>query len=289
MSKTHNKKRNTALLYEFLIRTISSALVEDNKRKSSTALKILRRYFKHGTQLYKEFRIFNALVKTTVSGDAVATSILKEARTAIESLDYNVLDREKSLLIRSINHMIKDENFYDQPIAEYRLYATIQTLFNEWRKPAGTADIVSLASYENQLREWLITEKKKEDHTLIDETPGTTRLLMKVMMKKLNEKYSESLNDDQREIIKAYAFSAANEDQTTIKKKLEEVRSGLLEAIDVYMVQKQDNTFVVNKLQDTKSRILSESLDVVDDSTVSKFMLYSTLRQELTENEGEES
>lgn len=289
MSKTHNKKRNTALLYEFLIRTISSALVEDNKRKSSTALKILRRYFKPGTQLYKEFRIFNALVKTTVSGDAVATSILKEARTAIESLDYNVLDREKSLLIRSINHMIKDENFYDQPIAEYRLYATIQTLFNEWRKPAGTADIVSLASYENQLREWLITEKKKEDHTLIDETPGTTRLLMKVMMKKLNEKYSESLNDDQREIIKAYAFSTANEDQATIKKKLEEVRSGLLEAIDVYMVQKQDNTFVVNKLQDTKSRILSESLDAVDDSTVSKFMLYSTLRQELTENEGEES
>jgi len=289
MSKTHNKKRNTALLYEFLIRTISSALVEDNKRKSSTALKILRRYFKPGTQLYKEFRIFNALVKTTVSGDAVATSILKEARTAIESLNYNVLDKEKSLLIRSINHMIKDENFYDQPIAEYRLYATIQTLFNEWRKPAGTADIVSLASYENQLREWLITEKKKEDHTLIDETPGTTRLLMKVMMKKLNEKYSESLNDDQREIIKAYAFSTANEDQATIKKKLEEVRSGLLEAIDVYMVQKQDNTFVVNKLQDTKSRILSESLDAVDDSTVSKFMLYSTLRQELTENEGEES
>jgi len=289
MSKTHNKKRNTALLYEFLIRTISSALVEDNKRKSATALKILRRYFKPGTQLYKEFRIFNALIKTTVSGDSVATSILKEARAAIESLDYDTLDREKSLLIRSINHMIKDENFYDQPIAEYRLYATIQTLFNEWRKPIGTADIVSLASYENQLREWLITEKKKEDQALIDETPGTTRLLMKVMMKKLNEKYSTTLNNDQREIIKAYAFSTANEDQTTIKRKLEEVRSGLLEAIDVYTVQKHDNTFVIDKLQDTKSRILSESLDSVDDSTVSKFMLYSTLRQELTENEGEES
>lgn len=289
MSKTHNKKRNTALLYEFLIRTISSALVENDKKKSSIALKILRRYFKPGTQLYKEFRIFNALVKTTVSADSVATSILKEARTAIGSLDYNALDREKSLLIRSINHMIKDENFYDQPIAEYRLYATIQTLFNEWRRPAGTADIVSLANYENQLREWLIAEKKKEDHTLIDESPGTTRLLMKVMMKKLNEKYSDALNEDQKEIIKAYAFSTANEDQTTIKKKLEEVRSGLLEAIDVYVVQKQDNTFVVGKLQDAKSRILSESLDAVDDSTVSKFMLYSTLRQELTENEGEES
>lgn len=288
MSKTHNKKRNTALLYEFLIRTISSALVENDKRKSSVALKILRRYFKPGTQLYKEFRIFNALIKTTVSSDSVATSILKEARTAIEVLDYEALDKEKSLLIRNINHVIKDENFYDQPVAEYRLYASIQTLFNEWRKPVGSTDIVSLANYENQLREWLITEKKKEDHTLIDETPGTTRLLMKVMMKKLNEKYASSLNDDQREIIKAYAFSTANEDQTTIKKKLEEVRHGLLEAIDSYMTQKQDNTFVINKLQNTKSKILSESFDAVDDDTVSKFMLYSNLRHELTSTEGEE-
>lgn len=289
MSKIHNKKRNTALLYEFLIRTISSALVDDDKRKSAVALKILRRYFKPGTTLYKEFRIFNALVKTTVSTDSVASTILREARTAIENLDYTALDREKSLLIRNINHAINDENFYDQPIAEYRLYATIQTLFNEWRKPVGTTDIVSLANYENQLREWLITEKKYEDHTLIDETPGTTRLLMKVMMKKLNEKYSAALNDDQKEIIKAYAFSTANDDQTTIKKKLKEIREGLLNAIDSYTLQKQDNAFVVNKLQNAKTKILSESLEAVNDSTVSKFMLYSMLHQELTESEGEES
>jgi hypothetical protein len=289
MSKTHNKKRNTALLYEFLIRAISSALVENDKRKSSVALKILRRYFKPGTQLYKEFRIFNALVKTTVSSDSVATSILKEARIAIDSLDNEKLNKEKSLLIRNINHVIKEDHFYDQPIAEYRLYATIQTLFNEWRKPVGSADIVSLANYENQLREWLIAEKKKEDYALIDETPGTTRLLMKIMMKKLNEKYANSLNEDQREIIKAYAFSTANVDQATIRKKLEEVSRNLLKAIDDYMMQKQDDTFVINKLQGAKSKILSESLNVIDDDTVSKFMLYSNLRHELTSTEGEES
>ena len=289
MSRFHNKKRNTALLYEFLIRTISSALVEGDKKKSSTALRILRRYFKPGTQLYKEFRLFNALVKTTVSTEAVVSSILKEARMAAVALDLSTLDREKSLLIRNINHMIHDENFYDQPIAEYRLYATIQTLLNEWRKPAGSADIASLANYENQLREWLLSEKKKIDHTLIDETPGTTRLLMKVMMKKLNEKYSNALNDDQREIIKAYAFSTANEDQTTIKKKLEEIRGNLLESIDKYMTQKQEDKFLVNKLHEAKSSIISESLDLIDDSLVSKFMLYSTLRQELNDNEGEES
>lgn len=287
MSKLHNKKRNTALLYEFLIKTISRALIENDKKKSSVALKILRRHFKPGTQLYKEFRLFNALIKTTVSTNSVATSILSEARLASTSIDLFALDREKSLLIRSINHLIHDENFYDQPIVEYKLYATIQTLLNEWRKPVGTADIASLAIYEDQLRKWLLSEKKKEEHTMIDETPGTTRLLMKVMMKKLNEKYSNSLNNDHREIIKAYAFSTANEDQTTIKKKLEEIRNNLVDVIDVYTEQKKENEFVSNKLKNAKAQILSESLDVIDDSIVSKFMLYSSLRQELTENEGE--
>lgn len=289
MSRSHNKKRNTALLYEFLVRTISSALVEGDKKKSSTALRILRRYYKPGTHLYKEFRLFNALVKSTVSSDAVVSSILSEAKAAAAGTDVTALDREKSLLIRSINHMLKDENFYDQPVAEYRLYATIQTLLNEWRKPVGTSDIASLANYENQLREWLLSEKKKEDHTLIDETPGTTRLLMKVMMKKLNEKYSATLNEEQREIIKAYAFSTASEDQTTVKKKLEEIRENLLESIDQYVEQKKEDKFLANKMQDAKSKILSESLDIVDDNVVSKFMLYSTLRHELTTDEGENS
>ena len=260
-----------------------------DKKKSSTALRILRRYYKPGTQLYKEFRLFNSLVKTTVSSDAVVFSILKEARLAATTLDIAALDREKSLLICNINRMINDENFYDQPIAEYKLYATIQTLLNEWRKPAGTTNIASLANYENQLQEWLLSEKKKSDETLIDETPGTTRLLMKIMMKKLNEKYSSVLNNDQREIIKAYAFSAASEDQLTIKKKLEEIRLNLLNAIDEYIERKQENVFLINKLSAAKSSIMLESLDIIDDSVVTKFMLYSTLHNELNENEGEES
>jgi len=287
MSKSHNKKRNTALLYEFLIRKISSALVEGDKKTSSTALKILRRYYKPGTQLYKEFRLFNSLVKTTVSSDGVSSSIIGEARMAARTADMNALDREKSLLIRSINYSLRDDNFYEQPIAEYRMYATIQTLLNEWRKPVGTADLSSLAKYEDHLRSWLLSEKKTVESGLIDESPGTARLLMRVMMKKLNEKYSNVLNDDQRELIKAYAFSTANDDQTTIKRKLEEMRSDLLNSIEEYKINNQDNTFLVKKLNEAKTAIVSELLETVDDSTVSKFMLYSTLRHELISSEGE--
>ena len=59
-------------------------------------------------------------------------------------------------------------------------------------------------------------------------------------------------------------------------------------SIDSYIDQKKQDVFLVKKLQDTKQKILSESLDIVDDSVVSKFMLYSTLHQELIEKDGEE-
>ena len=287
MSRTHNKKRNTALLYEFLVRTISTALVEGDKKKSSMALRILRRYFKPGTPLYKEFRLFNALVKTTVSSDAVSTSIINEARIAASHADINVLDREKSLLIRNINHLLKDDNFYDQPISEYRMYATIQTLLNEWRKPSGTADIAAMAKYEDQLHNWLKAEKKLVEHTISEDSQGESRLLMKVMMKKLNEKYSSSLNSEQKEIIRSYAFSAANDDQTTIKRKLEEIKADLLRSIDSYVDSHKESEYLVKKINVAKSQMMNESLDNVDDSTVARFMLYSALKQEIS-GEGED-
>lgn len=285
MSRSHNKKRNTALLYEFLVRSISTALVEGDKKTSSIGIKILKKYFKPGTQLHKEFRLFNALAKTTVTSDNVSTNIISEAKAAQSHLNLEALDLEKSRLIRSINHMIKDENFYDQPINDYRMYATIQTLFNEWRKPNGTADIASMARYEQQLRDWLLTDKRGNEQLVNEDSPGTSRLLMKVMMKKLNEKYNTTLNNEQREIIRSYAFSAAKDDQSTIKKKLNEIKGNLLKSMETYAGKNEENRFLNDKIEDARNRIVEESLDVVDDSTVSRFMLYSALNKELSGEE----
>lgn len=278
----HNKRRNSLLIYEFLVRAISKSIVDDDKKKSSTALKILKRHFKPGTELYKEFRIMNALVKTTVSSEHVAASILNEAKSASNSLDFQKLDREKSLLIRNINHLLNDDNFYDQHISEYREFATIQTLINEWR--SNNKDLYVLAKYEDQLMKHLITEKTQpSDSTISEDTSGSARLLMKIMTKKLNEKYSGILNEQQKSLIKAYAYSAASDDQTSIRMKLKEIKSDLLSRIDCY--ETEANEYLKNKLQETKSTLLSEDLELVDDESVTRFMLYAKLNDELTSKE----
>lgn len=283
-SKGHNKKRNTGLLYEFLVLTISRSLVEGDKKKSSQALRILRRHFKPGTELYKEFRLIHALRKTTVSSDAVAANILREAKDAARSHNHKELDRQKSLLIRDINHLINDEDFYDQQVSEYRFLATVQTLLNDWRQK--TPDLQRLASYEDQVVKYL-TEEKAEvpDQPLAEETPGESRLLMKVMMKKLNEKYSGVLNDEQRSLIRAYAFSTANEDPESIKLKLNELRDDLLQSIEDYGNTNSENEYINKKLVEAKDQLLAEKLEVVDDETVTRFMLYTKLAAELKSEE----
>lgn len=283
MSATkHNKRRNSLLIYEFLVRTISKSIIDDDKKKSAVALKILKKHYKPGTELYKEFRLMNALAKTTVSSEHTAASILSEAKIAASSFDAQKLDREKSLLIRNINHMLNDENFYDQHVNEYREFATIQTLINEWR--SSHKDLHVVAKFEDHLMKHLVTEKTQlPDSPLSEDTTGSARLLMKVMTKKLNEKYSGILNEQQKSLIKAYAYSTASEDQTSIRMKLQEIKSDLVVLIDGYEVTA--NEYLKNKLQETKSTLLSENLEIVDDSTVTRFMLYSKLRDELESKE----
>lgn len=283
--KNHNKKRNSLLIYEFLVKSISRSLIEDDKKKSSMALKILRRHFRPETELYKEFRLMNALAKTTVSSDHVAASILKEAKIAVQNFEEQKLDREKSLLIRNINHTLNDENFYDQHVNEYKILATIQTLVNEWRSP--NKDLYKIAQYEDHLMKHLVTEKiQGDDHTITEDSSGTARLLMKVMTKKLNEKYDGILNDQQKSLIKAYAYSTASSDQTSIRMKLNEIKNNLLDLIDSYdSIQESSNEFLKKKLEETKSTLISEDLSDVDDSTVTRFMLYSRLKDELEEKD----
>jgi hypothetical protein len=107
---------------------------------------------------------------------------------------------------------------------------------------------------------------------------------MKVMTKKLNEKYSGVLTETQRALMKAYAFASANNDSETVKKKLAEIKQDLLAEIDRYSNTNRDPS-LTGKLEEAKTLLLAEKLDVVDDDTVTRFMLYVKLGSELTSEE----
>jgi len=281
MSSSHNKKRNSIFLYECLVRRISQALVEGDQRMSSRVLKVLKNRFKPGSELYREFRLANSLVKTSVSSPAVAALIIQEARAAAKSHDVNKLESEKTSLIHDINACLGGRDLLDTQVNEYRIYATIQTLLNDWR--SRDPDLGRLAHYEDQLVQWLVSEKTaRNDGSVSDLSPGSGRLLMKIMTQKLNERYSGVLTQEQKSFIRTYALSTTRGDDLSFRNRLIGLRDELIEKIDEYVSLHTDEKYTNERLVEVRNKLLSESYDAVDDASIAQALLYIKLRDELT-------
>jgi hypothetical protein len=177
--------------------------------------------------------------------------------------------------------MINDENFYDQQVNEYKLLATTQTLLNDWRQK--DCDLSQLAMYEEQIIKHLTRKPDVIVEQQEGESNGSNRLLMKVMMKKLNEKYAGALTPAQVSLVRAYAFSTATNDDESIKLKLVEMKNELIKSIDQYKTENEEG-YLNEKLTKTREQLLTESLQEVNDDTVTRFMLYAKLSTELKSN-----
>jgi len=280
MTMKHNKRRNSALLYECLVNTMSRALIENDEKRSNVALNLMTRHFRPGTELHREFRIANALLKSTVSSPHTAAMIVSEAKEAIRGIDATRLETEKSLLIRRINEDLGGEDVYDEPITDYRTYATIGSLFNEWRKDKKNVDIATLVEYEDALVKHLSTEKLVENND--DKHDDSDRFVFKVMVKKLNERYHDTLNQDQKKLISAYALAP---DGATLKKCVEEIRDSSLAALKEFEDVEKNNRFVLEKVNEVKSALTNEDASNVNDDTIVRFMLYAKLIEELNHSQ----
>lgn len=278
MSRSHNKKRNVGIIYEQLLRTMATSLVSDNNKKYKATLGIVRKHFSPGTQLYKEFRLFNAMIKTTVDKESLATRILKEAKSAALDFDSEQLRKEKAALIKDINYTISDSTFYNQRINEYRKYATIQTLLNDWRS-SGKAPLSRVADYENKVCNFLLTESKEEPiHVLKDE--DISSLTVRIMTEKFNNKYGRQLNDEQQAIIKEYVFSTETGQTTNFSAYLSELKESLITELEMYS-SVCDNIILNEKMNKVTSGVSSLDPGQVNDETVSRFLLVSQLKEEI--------
>jgi hypothetical protein len=282
MAKTHNKKRNVGIIYEQLLRYISKSLVDGDEEKARLTSDILKKHFHKESQLYREFRLFNALVKTTVESESLANRILDEAKKAAITFDPYQLRKEKAALIKEINYEISDTSFYAQRVGDYRSYATIQTLLNDWRK-GTSADLSRIAKYEGSVNNWLLTEKKDDDISC-HKNEDVNSLTVKIMTEKFNKKYGSTLNSDQTNLIKEYVFSLSTGKTEEFKEYLSYLKRLALHELSSFS-KTCENDILNEKINIVHKNITSLMTNEINDETISRFLLVSGLKDELTENE----
>ena len=271
----HNKKRNVGLIHEQLVRYVASSIIAEDKVAAEKAIQIIARHFRQGTELYREFRLFNALVNMPVENRSIAERVLNESKRAAKSHDPNKLRKEKSLLIKDINtKLFESRRFYSIKIDSYKLFATVQTVLNEWRGK-NFLDLTTRAAYEEKIVNWL---SRKSDQTL-SESVEIDPLVQNLMYQKFETKYRDQLSETQKQILES---SVLGSDLDFVSVILETKKKALAE---LRKFEKTcDNKFLMESIDGVRKKI--ENLpEEKNDEVIAKTLHLVHLIEEMTENE----
>lgn len=264
---SHNKKRNVGLIYEQLIRYASKCILEGRTERAEIAMQILKEHFRPGTELYKEFRLFNALIQTTVPTEALALRVIEEAKKAAITHDSKKLDVEKSDLIRSINKKIDFPGFFDMRIPEYRKLATVQTLLNDWRS-SNTAFSTQRVMYEAKVVTHL-TEKVEAPKIAMKSE--VTSLSLKLMQEKLDRKYSSSLTQEQIKLINLYVKASTRGDTKSLMEACSSIKVRAIRALDQLRKEKGEGV-ITEKVDPVKREVESLPNQNIQESDLTKYL-----------------
>jgi len=267
----HNKKRNVGLLHEQLVRHISENIVRGNKKRAEQAILILQHHFREDAELYREYRLFNALVHTKVPDRTLARQIITESKTASKNHDANKLRVEKSGLIKEINHKLDEENFYARKIEKYKIFATVQALLNEWRG-AQKLSPHEIVSYERVLEDWLVREV--EEPTLKCRS-NANPLTLKIMTEKFNKRYKVFLNEEQQSMIE----NCLRGDEAELNRQIESIKHRALRALTSFY-QSCDNSILLEKRDQLEKKVMSMESSSTGEC-ISRAMVISALIKEL--------
>ena len=278
--KSHNKKRNVGIIYEQLLAVAAKGLVENDRKLTMKAQKIIRRFFREGTELQKEHRLFKALVEPEIKDGSLATKILGEAKKAARAHNSQRLEKEKSKLVKEINYTF-GKDFYSQRVDNYTDFATIQTLLNDWRDYTQ-ADFNRVTIYENKAHA-ILTKEKKDTSLMSEHNHEVDNLVIKVMTEKFNAKYGKQLSEVQQMLVKQYVF-AENGDSSGFKSMLNKIKETTIGNLVAYESE-CNNDHVSNKINEVKEDIRALDINTLDDQTMTRFLTLCDLSEELRRKE----
>jgi hypothetical protein len=205
----HNKKRNTAFLFEALVKELTKAVVYNKKAEQNLISGIIKEHFRKNTILEKELKLYKELVDTKEYPKEFAEKLVTRVKQEHDKLDEQEIFNQQSKLISKINKNIGIQ-VYDNFVPNYKTLATISQIFN--RAVPQNQKILLENEMVGTLTAKLIKEEKKVEQ--ID------KLTFKVAIQKFNTEYSSKVLPEQKDLLHKFINHA--EDDIELKVYLSE-------------------------------------------------------------------
>ena len=259
MKNRHNKKRNTAFLYEALTKEITKAVLEKDESRALKIKEFVKEHFKKGTALYSDLMLYNSL--SIKPSDGTKESFLPDVERIVrecvekrDNIDKVELFNQQTKLIEKINKTFGPKLFQNF-VTNYKHMATIYQMFQE-------DNIAKRVLLEKKVSESLF--KKKEEKIL----EPLDKIVFRKFVENFNQEYGKKLKKEQKELIERYVYSFAdngvmiktflNEELFRIKSKLQECKSVDEIRENEQMMRGVDN--VLNIIEDFKKHPVNEKM-----------------------------
>ncbi len=196
MKMKHNKKRNTAFLYESLIKELTKAIVRKQNNKKQQVVEIIRKYFNKDSILKQELDIYNSLIESDSLNKDMVLRFMYESKKDYDKLDKKAIFNIQTDLIREINESLSNQVFANF-ISNYRNIASVGQFL----------DSDSLSAKHRML-----VESKVAGLLSIKKTPSVPmkhvdNLTYKTFVNKFNMTYESSLRKEQKDLLTNYITS----------------------------------------------------------------------------------
>lgn len=210
----HSKYKNTGILFEVIVRKITSDTLSG---KDSAAIKILKKYFVN-TELGKEYKLYETVFKNKNLSENKANAILSTVLETSKKLNRSQIRKQKYNLISELKEHYNVADLFKTKLTDYKAHASLYTLVETYNtdkliNPNQIIDNkVTLLEFltestieRDEIKNDVIEEFKSYDKDL-------RTLTYYVLLEKFNDKYS-SLSLRQKHILKEFIESVDNAPQ----------------------------------------------------------------------------
>lgn len=273
----HSKYKNTGILFEMLVRKLTSETLTSDK---SITIDIIKKYFGRNSELAKELHLYNTLLKEQFRSEAHGLDYIRTIKTAHDKLNQGSLKRQKYNLVKEISEKFVFADLAKIHIPNYKTLASIYMLF-EHEESDNPKQLIECKTVI--LENGLIVDKKKSTKDSIIESfeaqPKEVRLLTyKFLIDKFNEKYS-GLDESQKRLLNKYITNV--NDTAALKQYVQiiipEIKSSL--ASQANLVTDKVTKIKVQKLSEMLCTV--ENMKTIKESHILSLLRYFDLIKEL--------
>jgi hypothetical protein len=247
----------------------------------SVTIDIIKRYFGKNTELAKEIKLYNAMLKEQFKSEAKALEYIRSLKEAHKKLNKSTLRKERYNLVKEISNNFKLNQISKIRVLNYKLLASAYIIFenDDADNPKQMMECKSNI-VDSIITESAQTEKQKDSLLEIFKAqPKDQRLLTaELLVNKFNSKYSV-LNDSQKLLLNKYI---TNVNDTEVLKEyiqtiLPSIKSGL--KTQVSKIDDPATRIKVERLSEMLCDV--ENINVVKESHVLNLLRYFDLVKEL--------